>query len=422
MERPSTLLNILIAAALALALAGCAAASTPAPTAAPTAPPTTAPIAPTATEAAAAPTANLTDGCVQDYTPGVDYFPDKTTLTYAQNFTVEYHNNYKVVTTLTPWPGADRTFQAVLVQCGTPTPTGFEGATVIQVPVQHMVAMSTSYITMLDDLGQLDRLAGVDSFAYVNNPTVRQMIDAGKVVEIAPAGTVNVETALNLAPDLVMAYSSGTPEYDTFPALIDAGLPVVMNADWTEATPLARAEWVKFIALFFNAEAKADTVFSGIAQRYEDAAALAASVGERPTTFTDTPYEGTWYVAGGQSFTARLIHDAGADYVFADNTDTGSPAFDFETVFNQAQNADFWVNVWTYTSLDEMRNADERFAQFTAFQDGQVYAVNTRETQYGNDYFETGAAHPQIVLLDLIKIFHPELVPDHELYYYQQLK
>jgi iron complex transport system substrate-binding protein len=39
----------------------------------------------------------------------------------------------------------------------------------------------------------------------------------------------------------------------------------------------------------------------------------------------------------------------------------------------------------------------------------------------GNEYFETGPAHPDRILADMISIFHPELLPDHELYYYQKL-
>lgn len=369
-----------------------------------------------------APEANLVEGCVEDHAEGIDYFPEKITLEYVNSFTVEYFANYKVITVLTPWPGAEETFQYVLVQCGTPAPEGYDAAAVIEVPIKTIVLMSTSYITQLDDLGLLDRLVGLDSFLYVINPEVREMIDTGELVEIAPTGQeVNVEVALDLEPELIMAFSAGVPEYDLHPALIQAGLPVVINADWMEQTPLARAEWVKFMALFFNAEAKAEDVFAETATQYQKMATLAAGVGEKPTVFSDTPYEGTWYVPGGQSYTARLIADAGGDYLWADDESTGTLFLDFETVFDRALDADIWINIWGYTTLADMLAVDERFGDFKAFQEGRVFGNDARGNEFGTEIWETGVVHPHLVLMDLVKIFHPDLLPDHELYYYRQM-
>ena len=434
--------SLLALAALGLAtlVVACAGSATPAPGAAageaaeplpPTTPeteetledllPTPTPAAGEPTGQASPPAGNITEGCVTDYAEGVDYFPDKVSIEYSAAFTVEYFDNYKVVTVLTPWPGAEESFQYVLVQCGTPAPQqGYPDATVLEVPASSIVTMSTSYITNLDDLGLLeDRLVGLDTGAYVSNPKVRALLAAGQLTEIAPGSQLNVEAALDLNPDLIMTYSAGLPEYDTHPALIQAGLPVVMNADWMEQSPLARAEWVKFMALFFNAEARAEEVFNAIAARYEQAASLTTGIEERPTVLSDTPFEGTWYVPGGQSFTAHLFADAGADYLWAEDESTGTLFLDFETVFERGRDADYWVNIWGYESLADMLSVDERFADFKAFQEGNVYGNDARRTEAGTEIWETGVAHPDMWLLDLIKIFHPELAPDHELYYYR---
>jgi len=377
---------------------------------------------PAPTEAPAAPTANLTDGCVENYAEGIDYFPDKIEIQNATGFTVEYHDNYKVVTTLRAWPGSDQQFEYVLVQCGTPAPDGYPDATMIEVPAHRSVMMSTTYLTQLDDLGLLDRLAGLDSFAYTTNETVRGMIDAGELTEIAPTGQeVNVEMALDLNPDFIMAFSSGVPEYDLHPAMIAAGLPVVMDADWMENVPLARAEWVKFTALFFNAEATATTVYDGMVSDYKAAAALAAGAEDRPLVMSDTPYEGTWYVPGGAASTAQLIADAGGDYVYADNEDSGTLFLDFEMVYDDALDADVWINAFGFDTLDDMLAADARFGDFKAFQNGSVWANDKRGSGFNTEYYETGVVHPHVVLQDLVKIFHPDLLPDHELYYYRQV-
>jgi iron complex transport system substrate-binding protein len=298
-----------------------------------------------------------------------------------------------------------------------------EDIPLIEVPVSRALVLSTTYITQMDDLGVLDRLVGLDAFAYTSNPAVLAMIEEGKLVEIAPTGIeANVEVALDAEPDLIMAFSAGIPEYDLYPPLQDAGLPVVISADWIESAPLARAEWVKFMSLFFNAEAEANRVFETIATEYEAAAALVAGVSDKPLVMSDVPYEGTWYLSGGQSYTARLFRDAGGQYVWAGDPSEGTLALDIETVFDQAIDAEVWVNVFGYEGLADLAALDERVTGFAAFQNGQVYANDARGTAFGTELFETGVAHPHVVLLDLIRIFHPDLLPDHALYYYRQLQ
>lgn len=374
------------------------------------------------TPEAVAPEVNLTDGCVTDYAEGIDYFPEKVNVEYAEGFTVEYHDNYKVVSVPAAWPGAESGFEYVLVQCGTPAPDGYPEASIIEVPVKTIVPMSTTHVTYLNDLGLLDKVVGLDTFLYVSNPTVREMIDAGELVEIAPNSEVNVETALDLNADLIMSFSSGAPEFDTHPVLIEAGLPVAMNADWLEGTPLARAEWIKYMALFFNYEARSEEVFTDVVDQYDAALALAASAESKPTVFNSVPFQGTWYIPGGASFIAELLKDAGADYLWADDESTGSLYLDFETVYDRAQDADFWINVNGFATLEDMAAADARYTDFRAFQEGSVYGNDARQTGFGNEYYETSAARPHILLLDLVKIFHPELLPDHEFYYYRQLQ
>ncbi len=174
--------------------------------------------------------------CVTNYDPQVDYFPDKVEPEFAQGWRVEYHNSYKVVNVLTPFPGATAAdaFTYLLVECGTPVPDGYDGAEVIQIPAGSIIAMSTSYIPQLDELGLLDHLIGMDQLAFVSNPTVRQMIDDGKLIEVGMGPSVNVEAVLDAEPSLVMTFGSGSPDYDTHPTLLAAGVPVVVASDFIE--------------------------------------------------------------------------------------------------------------------------------------------------------------------------------------------
>ncbi|MEZ4594136.1 MAG: ABC transporter substrate-binding protein [Chloroflexota bacterium] len=384
--------------------------STPIGSEATAVPPTTAP----------ALTNNLTDGCVESYDESVDYFPVKTAVSHADGFTVDYFNNYKVVTVAAPWLGAADSATYVLVQCGTPNPPGYDDAIVIDVPISSFVSMSTTYLPHLDQLGVLDSLVGVDFASFAYNPTVQEKYAAGELVELGSGATVNVEAALALEPDVIMTSASGSADYDTHPKLQEVGLTVMLNADYLDVTPLGRAEWGKFIAVLYNQEAAANTWFDGVVAEYEALTALAANVAERPTVFANTPYEGTWYMPGGQSYTALLLNTAGADYLWGEDASTSTLFLDFESVFEQAAGGDYWINLGFVSTLADLEASDERFADFAAFQNGMVYNYDLRTNEFGgNDFFESAAANPHWVLADLIKIFHPELVPDHAFVYYR---
>jgi iron complex transport system substrate-binding protein len=366
--------------------------------------------------------ANLSDGCVEEYSPDVDYFPEKAVISYATGFEVIYHNNYKVVTVTQKQ--ADTLFekQYVLVQCGTPTPQGFDPESIVQIPVKTVVSMSTTHFPFLEEYGVLDRLVGIDDDAYVSNPTVLRMVRSGKVSIVGAGAGVNVEKLIEMHPDLIFAYSTGIPNYDAFPKLITTHLMVALVGEHTEATPLGRAEWGKFIALFFNREEIAEKAFSRTEENYLKTVQTVSQAKTKPTVFLNSVYQGTWYMAGGKSFMACLMADAGADYLWKDDPATGSVTFSFEEVLNRAVDADYWLPTTYWQTTADALKEDERYANFKAFQTGNIYNNNVRiSSSGGNDFYESGTAHPDVVLADLVKIFHPDLLPEHVLVYFQKL-
>jgi len=372
---------------------------------------------------AAAPTTNLTEGCVTQYNPDVDYFPDKVQFDYAEGLTVEYFNHYKVVTVLNPWAGAEQTFQYVLVQCGTPAPDGYPEAQVIQAPVESVIALSTTLLPGLRDLDLLDRLVAVEEFDYVNTEAVRERIEAGAIAEVGSSPNMNMELVLDHDPDLVMTFAYGSPDYDNHPKLLEAGLSTAVTAGYMETSPLGRAEWLKFTALFFNKETQASELFAEIAERYVELAALAADVDERPTVLTGINRGDAWRVSGGNSYFAQYLADAGADYLWADDESIGSVPLDFEAVYERAADADYWLpNTGRWTTLADVANEDPRYEGFAAYENGRIYNNNGRVNEFGgNDYWESGVAHPDLILADLIAIFHPDLLPEHELLFFRHV-
>lgn len=361
----------------------------------------------------------------EPYDPAKDYFPAKAELQYAERFAIEYFANYKVVTVHTPWPGAQEAVRYVLVQRGTPAPAGYAGVQRIEVPVQRLTALSTTQLPHLELLNALDALVAVSAIEMVHSPGVNQRFAAGKIAEIGHGAGINLEVVLELETDVVMAVASAQSQYNAHPVLQQAGVGVAINAEYTEPSLLGRTEWLKFTAAFFNAEALAEKRFAAIAAQYQQYAALVREVptAQRPTVFGGSVWRDRWHVAGGKSYAAQLVAAAGGAYLWADDDSGGSLPLDYEAVYEKAHAADVWLtmrNEWH--SLAEVQAADERYAAFAAFQSGRVYNANARLNAHGgNDYWERGIAEPHIVLADLIKILHPDHLPNHALKFYQKL-
>lgn len=366
------------------------------------------------------------DGCAISYDPNINYFPEQVKVDYARGFSIDYHNNYKILTVTQPWANAQEVFTYALVQCGTPVPENLGDTPVFMVPIRSIVTMSATYLPYLEQLGKLDTLVGVDDPTYIYNQVVQELATQGKLSVVgggAVGGLASVETLIELAPDVIMASASGYADYDAHPKLLEAGLPVVINGDYIESTPLGRAEWGKFIAAFYNFEVEADAKFDEMVDRYLSLTNLTKDLAVKPTVFTNTDYQGSWYVPGGQSYAAILLQDAGADYLWSDIEDTGATPLSFEQVYEMATTADYWLNVGFASDLGSLLAMDERYADFNAINSNHVYNHVARVNESGgSDYFESGIANPDVILADLIRIFHPDLLPEYTLYYYMQLQ
>jgi len=294
---------------------------------------------------------------------------------------------------------------------------------IIHTPVESFVSLSTTYLPFLGQIDELSSLVAVDAGMYIYNPEVQNWLETGTVSEVGSGSVINVERLVDLNPDLIMTSASGFADYDSHPQLLEAGLKVVINSDYLEQDPLGRAEWGKFIAAFFDQEVEADILFDEMVARYQQAKDLTSDLTDRVTVLTNTAYEGTWYMPGGKSYIAILLADAGADYVFKNLEGSGAQPLDFEIVLEGAKDADYWINVGAITDLSSLAGMDARYADFNAYQDGNVYTYSKRVNEFGAvDYFESGAAAPDLILMDLIKAFYPDLLPEHEFFYYQALQ
>lgn len=354
---------------------------------------------------------------------GRDYFADKAVINHARGFSIEYHGNYKLVKILNYFGEKADTLEYLLVQRGTPVPAGFAGVQKIEIPVKTMVGMASLHVALADFAESADVLVGLGSMKYVSSANVRKNIAAGKVKEVGIESTMNDEMVISMHPDVVMAIGNPEAKFSRYKILTGAGVPVLLNAEWLETNPLARAEWVKLMAALVNKEGLVNRKFSAIEKEYERLAALSKKAANKPNVIVGMPFKGTWFVPDGDSYVAQFLRDAGTTYQWSDIEGKGSLPLDFETVAPVALNADFWINVGYVNRKEDIAAKDSRYTFFKPYKQGSIYNFNKRVNDIGsNDYWESGAINPHLILADLIKIFHPELLPSHELQYYKQIQ
>jgi iron complex transport system substrate-binding protein len=358
--------------------------------------------------------------CITDFRPGTDYFPDKSTVLDATNFTLSYHKSYQVLTVKQPYPHG-RPESYVLVRCGAPAPelTGnLAEAQRITVPIASMYSASITQLGMITELDRAGVVTGVADTADVVDPQLRQRINTGKTVGYAPAQQVNVEGVLAAHPDVLVTSGIDEPGYVK---LRGSGVDVIADAEWLEATPLGRAEWVKLLAALTGTERKAAEVYGKLRDSY--VAVARKSAGARVAdVLPGTMYQGIWSMPSGGDYAGRLIRDAGGNYPWAVDQASGTLQLNFESVYAKAGQAPLWLVYNNWKNIGNALAEDNRYAELAAVRSGQVWsATKVIGPQGGNDYWERGAARPDLVLGDLLAILHPELAPHHEFTFYRQV-
>ncbi len=234
---------------------------------------------------------------------------------------------------------------------------------------------------------------------------------------------IDFEGIVGLEPDVIFLYGVEGQVVGTLEKLTDLGIPAVFCGEYLEPHPLGKAEWIRFFSLFYEKEKQSANFFKGIDSAYNFLAALASRVSSKPNVLTGLPWKDTWYMAGGRSFAARLIEDAGGAYLWKETSSTQAIPLDLESVYLKAVKADIWINPGAALSLSDILLLDERLGGLSVLNAGKVFNNNARISKGGgNDYWESGTVRPDLILADLIHVFHPDLLTDHRFVYYRQLK
>jgi iron complex transport system substrate-binding protein len=291
----------------------------------------------------------------------------------------------------------------------------------IKIPVEKVICLSTSHLPAFAALDKKNAIAGFPNTSLIYNQELIELVKAGKIKDVGRKNGLNIEKTIELQADLIMGYALGSSMEQLQP-IEKTGVPVILNLDYQENTPLGRAEWLKLTALLLDQYEAGDSLFQTIEMAYHKTKSSIENIKNKPTVMTGLMYGDVWYVAGGESFAAQFIEDAGGDYIWSDNAQTGSLELSFERVLSNAQNADYWIGAASFTSLEDLENNNNKYALFDAFQNQKVYSYTKRVNDEGsNDYLESGFMRADLVLKDYVNLLHPNVLTDSTTTYFEKL-
>lgn len=337
----------------------------------------------------------------------------------AQGFTVSYTKDGCLVEVSDPQKERTDAFRFMLVRRGTKPEAIPEGYTLLEVPLQRIVCMTSLQLSNFICMDNLDHVVGITSTRHLFNEEMKQRLADGRTRKIGIEGNFDNEVIIGLNPDLILISPFKRGGYE---ALTGVDIPLVPHLGYKETTPLGQAEWIKFVGLLTCEEEKANALFDGIEKRYNDLKHLTEDVEERPVVLSGELHGGNWYVGGGRSFLAQIFRDAGGEYFLPDDDHTGGMNLDFESVYSRTASAQYWRIVNSFDgdySYDALKAADARYADLNAFKNKGVIYCNMRQTPF----YENMPVQPDVVLADLIHILHPELLPaDYKPAFYSLLQ
>lgn len=341
---------------------------------------------------------------------------------YAKGFSIINYKGFSIVKVSNPWPEANKIYTYILKEKNGIVPDSLKNNLTINVPIKNIVVTSTTHIPSLEMLGEENSLIGFPNLKYISSQKVRALIDAKKVKELGTNQSLNTEVLIDLQPEVIIGYGldNSNPTLDN---LEKNGLKVLLNGDWNEQTPLGKAEWIKFFGALYGKQELANKIFTKIEKDYLKTLEIAKKANSNPTILAGDMFEDKWYLPQGTSWGCQLLKEAKGNYLWAETTGTGSLSLSFETVLEKAKEADLWITSGQFSTLKEMTDANPHYAQFSAFKNKNVYSFSGRKGKTGGVlYYELAPNRPDIVLKDIVKILHPELLTGYKPFFFEKLK
>ena len=228
---------------------------------------------------------------------------EKNSIHHAEGFSIKKYNGFSIVKVSNAYPEAKDNYTYVLHKKGVQIPDSLQQFTSIEIPIKKVIVTSTTHIPALESLGVENTLIGFPTTQYISSEKTRTLIDAGKVRDLGSNQGLNTEVILDIQPDVIVGFSVDG-DIKTYKNLEKNGQKIIFNGDWTEKTPLGKAEWIKFFGALYDLDEKATKIFNSIEKEYNSILALAKNTKTQPTIFAGAIYEDQWFLPQGESWAA----------------------------------------------------------------------------------------------------------------------
>ena len=367
---------------------------------------------------------------------------DTVKMKYAQLLTIvkhggeyaEHDGEYAEVTIANPWKEGTLLHRYILV------PKGEEGnktvarlamqrsagarcvTDTVRTPVENSAVFTSPHCQLLYELGCGQAIRGVCDLDYINIQDVKKRAASagnhGSSSAIADCGSSmapDIERIIALKPEAILV--SPFENSGGYGKLDKLHIPLIEVADYMEASPLGRAEWMKFYGMLFEksdakdskteiSSSKADSLFAKIEKEYLNLKAAAKKLPAGLSVLTERKTGSVWYVPGGQSTIGILLKDANARYIFSEDQHSGSLAMSPEQILAKAKNIDVWAFKYfggKPLSRSQLLQEYAGYKSLAAFGSSRIYQVDTS----CEPYFEITSFHPEVLLREFILLSHP---------------
>lgn len=343
---------------------------------------------------------------------------------YAKGFSIEKNKNYNKISVFNPWQNADgEKYEYYLVPKDKEIPKSLGVENVIRTPISKAVYLSTTYLGYIKVLDERNSIIGISGTNYVYDSIIQAYIDNGLISEVGFEQNLDIEKIISLKPDIVFAYDITGSLNSKYEQLKKLGIQVVLVGEYLENEPLGKAEWLKFFATFFEKELVANEYFYFVKNEYLEKKQQVVGVSSYPGVLVNIPFQGIWYMPGGDSYMAKIIDDAGGNYLWKNHKQVESFPVSLEEIFGKKDSISVLINPGFSESIDDIIKTESRLSELNCIKNQLVFNNNKRIGKNGgNDIWESGTVNPHLILQDLINILHPELANENELYYYTKLK
>jgi iron complex transport system substrate-binding protein len=339
---------------------------------------------------------------------------------YAKGFTLNQYENYTKIVIKSPWKNATKDFIYILKEKNKSIPDSLKNFQIINVPIQKLVATSTSHIPAIEMLNGLNTLVGFSGLNNISSLQTRARIDSGKIIEIGKNESLNTEILLSIQPDLVMTFGIDGSN-NTLENIQKNGIKVLYNGDWLEENPLGKAEWIKLFGALYLKNEIANELFENIESEYIKYQKLAKTYPKKPTVMSGAMFQNVWYCPAGNSWMAYFFKDANSNYMYANEMQNGSLSLPFEKVLKFCKDTDYWIGTSQFTSFSEMKSINKNYTNFKSFKTKYTYTTSIKKgTTGGIIFYETASQRPDLVLKDLVYILH-QVPKNHQLVFFDPL-